>query len=98
MMDKPRWFNPEVSIGNLLSAVVVIVGLAIGWQTLAGVTQSNAKDITAVAIRVTALEVSLASILRDINADRLAQTRMLTELQTDMRYTRQAVEDIRTAT
>jgi len=94
-MTSPKWLNPQVSVGNLLSVATLIIGLTIGWQTIVGVTQTNARDISSVTKRVDAMELNLATIVREFNADRLDTTRLLTELQADMRYTRQAVDEIR---
>jgi len=43
---------------------------------------------------VTALESNFNTLLRDLGAERVAQTRVLTEVQTDLRYLRQAVDQL----
>jgi len=94
-MTSPKWLNPQISMGNILTIAATIIGLAMGWQTIVGVTQTNAKDVASVTRRVDAMEINIATIIKEFNSDRLDTTRILTELQSDMRYTRIAVDEIR---
>lgn len=88
-------FDYKISLGNVISAATVIIGLTVGWQTLAGETSTNTRDIVQVNKRIDALDTSLQGVIREIQADRLSQTRILTELASDMRYLRTAVDEIR---
>ena len=88
-------FDYKISLGNALSIATMVIGLTIGWQTLAGETSTNSRDIIQVNKRIDAIDASLQGVIREIQADRLSQTRILTELASDMRYLRTAVDEIR---
>ena len=90
-------FDPKFSIGNVVTVALLIISLVGGWFTLTGNVTTNAREITNVSNRVTTLETNLNALIKEINGERLTQTRLLTQLQTDMSYTRAAVEDLRSA-
>lgn len=90
-------FDPKFSIGNVVTVGLLIISLVGGWFTLTGNVTTNAREIVNVSSRVTELEKSVAALVRDLQSDKLDQTRILTQLQTDMSYTRAAVEDLRQA-
>jgi hypothetical protein len=76
----------KISIGNIWTIGVVGVGLVAGWVQFGNNIESNAKDIRLVEIRVTALESNLQALLKEIGAERVTQTRILTEIQSDLKY------------
>jgi hypothetical protein len=90
-------FDPKFSIGNIVTIGLLIASLVAGWFNLTGSVSSNAREIITVSDRVTTLETNLNALIKEINGERLTQTRLLTQLQTDMSYTRAAVEDLRSA-
>lgn len=90
-------FDPKFSIGNVVTVALLIISLVGGWFTLTGNVTTNAREIVNVSTRVSELEKSVAALVRDLQNDKLDQTRILTQLQTDMSYTRAAVEDLRSA-
>ena len=90
-------FDPKFSIGNVVTVGLLIISLVGGWFTLTGNVNTNAKEITSVSIRVTNLETSVADLVRQLSSEKVDQTRILTQLQTDMSYTRAAVEELRSA-
>ncbi len=75
----------KISLGHIVTILTVIVGLGIGWQALAGETAQNTKDNER-------QDASLSAISATINADRLEQQKLLTEMRTDIRYLRRDVE------
>lgn len=91
-------FDPKFSIGNVVTVGLLVLSLVGGWFTLTGNVSTNAKEIASVSQRVSVLESSLAELIRGLGNDKVEQTRILTQLQTDMSYTRAAVEDLRSAT
>lgn len=88
-------FDPKFSIGNIVTIGLLLASLVAGWFNLTGSVSSNAREIVTVSDRVTTLESNLNALIREINGERLTQTRILTQLQTDMSYTRAAVEDLK---
>ena len=90
-------FDPKFSLGNIITIIVLGVSLVGGWFTLVGTSSTNARDIASVSQRVTVLEGSLAELIREMSNEKVDQTRILTQLQTDMSYTRAAVEELRQA-
>lgn len=90
-------FDPKFSIGNVVTVALLIISLVGGWFTLTSNVSTNAREIVTVTSRVSELEKSVAALVRDLQNDKLDQTRLLTQLQTDMSYTRAAVEELRQA-
>lgn len=90
-MPRVNW-QPEISLGNLVSVATTIVVLTAGWTAL----QSDVKAQTS---RIDKLEARLldnenADRGRDVAVagDRLRQTEILAEMRADLRYLRAAVE------
>lgn len=79
-------FDRKFSVGNLWTIGVVGVGLVAGWVQFGNNIESNAKDIRLVEIRVSALESNLQALLKEIGAERVIQTRILTEIQSDLKH------------
>lgn len=86
--------SKEISLGNLLSMLTMIVGLAIGWQTIVSTTTANATAISKLDQRLTKAEEKVDNTLTTIAGDRVELTKALTELQADLRYLRQAVDKL----
>lgn len=82
----------KFSIGHLITIVTVIVSMAIGWQALAGQSSENSKSIVQVQIANDRQDQALASMLATINADRLENQKLLTEMRVDIRYLRRSEE------
>lgn len=94
-MTRPDWIDFKISIGNILAIGSVVVGLSIGWQTLASGVQTNASDILKLDARVTTQGDKLERLIVELQAYRLRETTLLTELRTDMRYLREAIDQLR---
>lgn len=94
-MTKPDWIDFKISLGNILTIGSVVVGLTIGWQTLAAGVQSAASDIINLDARVKDQADRLDRTITELQAYRLSETSLLTELRTDMRYLREAIDQIR---
>lgn len=88
-------FDRKFSIGNVATIITMIAGLSIGYATLVNGTEGNTRDIKLLDLRVSNLENSFSDLLRQLSEKEVITTRVLTELQTDMRYTREAVEQLR---
>lgn len=97
-MTKPDWIDFKISLGNILTIGSVVIGLTIGWQTLAAGVQSNSNDIMKLDSRVSAQGDRLDRTITELQAYRLSETTLLTELRTDMRYLREAIDQIRAST
>lgn len=76
----------KVSLGNLWTIGVVVVGGVASWVGFGHNIETNAKDIRLVEVRVTALESNFQSLLRELGIERVEQTKILTEIQADIRY------------
>ena len=90
----PQWIHLKISIGNILTIGSVIIGLTIGWQTLAAGVQTNASDILKLDGKVNDQGDRMDKMMTDLQANRINETALLTELRTDMRYLREAVEKL----
>ena len=94
----PDWIDVKISLGNILTIASVIVGLTTGWMTLASGVQQNSADILKVDGRVSAQADRLDRTITELQAYRLSEATLLTELRTDMRYLREAIDQIRAST
>jgi hypothetical protein len=94
----PDWIDVKISLGNILTIASVIVGLTTGWMTLASGVQQNSADILKIDGRVSAQADRLDRTITELQAYRLSETTLLTELRTDMRYLREAIDQIRAST
>ena len=82
----------KFNLGHLATILTVIVGLSMGWSALAGATADNTTQIVTLRAVNSEQDKSLQSLLALINADRLEQQKLLTEMRTDLRYLRRDVE------
>jgi len=85
----------KISLGNILTIGSVIIGLTIGWQTLSSGVQTNANDIQKLDTRVNDQGDRLDTLMTELQTNRINETALLTELRTDMRYLREAIDQIR---
>lgn len=79
-------FDRKFSIGNVWTIGVVLVGLVAGWVQFGSDIQAGAKDTAALTARVTNLENNFHSLLKQLGDERVTQTRILTEIQSDLKY------------
>ena len=80
-------YRPDISLGNLLTLAAMLVGLALGWQALSSSVAEMERKVTKIEIE--------ADKLRDrVTANELTTQKTLTEIQTDMRYVRQALDQL----
>jgi hypothetical protein len=93
----PEWIDLKISLGNIMTIGSVIIGLTIGWQTLASGVQINATDIQKLDVRVNDQGSRLDKLMTELQTNRINETALLTELRTDMRYLREAIDQIRNA-
>ena len=91
----PEWIDLKISLGNILTIGSVVIGLTIGWQTLASGVQTNAADIQKLDTRVNDQGDRLDTLMTELQTNRINETALLTELRTDMRYLREAIDQIR---
>lgn len=91
----PEWIDLKISLGNIMTIGSVIIGLTIGWQTLASGVQINATDIQKLDVRVNDQGGRLDKLMTELQTNRINETALLTELRTDMRYLREAIDQIR---
>lgn len=91
----PIRFRPDLSFGNIITIVTVIVGLTVGWQVMAADVRSNRANIDTLDLRVTATERRLSDTLDRMSEERVQMTQILTELRADVRYLRLAVDELK---
>lgn len=85
-------FDWKLSLGNLLTIGLVAGGIITGWAHITSSNAENTRDLLTVSARVSAIESNFQTLLRENNLERIEQTRILTELQTDMRYVRETLK------
>ena len=82
----PSVVDPKITVGNIITAATIAGALVVGWVNFGASIETNAKDIAGVAARVDRIESNFTTLLNDLNQERVDQTRILTELQTDIKY------------
>ncbi len=80
MMAAITW-KPDLSLGNILTILTLIVGIAMGWQSV------NSR-VDVVENAATELKLRVEKLAADRQDDRNA----MTEIRTDLRYIRQSLE------
>ena len=94
-MTTPKWLDLKISMGNILSILTIISGLTVGWFTMAQSVDINAKDVASLERRVTKAEEAIAKLSDNLQGDRLALNTVLTQLQSDVRYMRDAIDELK---
>lgn len=87
-------FDRKFSIGNIATIGTVLAGIVIGYASVVQGNETNTRDIRSLDVRVSTLETGFRDLLRQLGDKEIAQTRILTELQADLKYTRQAVDSL----
>lgn len=70
-MTTPKWFEPKITVGNVIQIVLLLAAVAGAWFGIIGRVDGNDKDIanlqaqvsaiTSIATRVTVIETTIAS-------------------------------------
>jgi hypothetical protein len=92
-MPEIKW-RGDISFGQVITILTMLIGATIAWQTIVLRVEANANDIAALAARVDKQELVVQRALSEAQTDRLSQTEILTELRTDMRYLRSAIDTL----
>lgn len=74
-------WKPDLSLGNILTILTLIVGIAMGWQSV------NSRVDT-----VEATAVELKQKVDKLSSDRQDDRNAMTEIRADLRYIRQSLE------
>lgn len=85
-----KW-NPDLSLGNVLTMGTMVIGLSVGYATTTGTVAAHTSDIKKLDDRLTAHEQRFNDTLALIAQNRLDQTTILTEMRTELRHLREAV-------
>jgi hypothetical protein len=105
-MTSPKWFDPKISVGNLLALLAMVIALLGAWFTrgfevdslradLLNKTTSLSEKISANSSGVQDLRATVNANERDRQSDRFNQVQVMTKLQADMAYIREAVDELR---
>lgn len=85
-------WRPDISLGNILTIITLIVGVALGYQQIASAIAHQGELIDKLEVKVNTQLTDTQNLNRMRGDDRLEVTRILVEMQTDMRYLRTQVE------
>jgi hypothetical protein len=88
-----QW-KTDLSLGNVLTMATIVVGLAIGWQTIVGNVNAASGEVRRLDQRMDQFEGRFNTLLDTLARERVSQTQILTELSADLRYLRQSVEKV----
>lgn len=71
----PKWLNPQVSIGNLIQGVMLIVAISVAWGSLRAEQIGQSRRLEAVErvsaereTRLRTVEISQASTASDVRS------------------------------
>lgn len=84
-MTTPRWIDTKLSIGNIITILIVVVGVVAGWYAKDAAIAANRADIVSVQKDMTRAVMRIDNIesYQNDTTDRLArieeQTRSLNE-------------------
>lgn len=82
----------DVSLGNMISVATIIVSITAGWVALQSQSEAQADRLTKLETRVSGAENRAELSAREAQTERVRLTEILSELRTDIRYLRRAVE------
>lgn len=90
-MTLPRWIDPKISLGNILT-ILAMIGAMMGFaQAYGGVVQKvDQHDLDIVVLRQDA-----STLKEQVQEDRLYARETLAEMKTDIGYIRRYVEEER---
>lgn len=94
-MTTPKWLDLKVSMGNILSILTIIMGLSAGWFTIVGDVTTNAREIDSLDRRISKSEQVIDKLSDNLQSDRLTLNTVLTQLQSDVRYMRDAIDELK---
>jgi len=77
---RPRW-RPDFSLGNLITIGTLAVGVIASWQSVSTKVASLERDVSI-------LSGKLQDQQKEFQTDKLLNTRIMAEMQTDLRYMR----------
>lgn len=83
-------FRSELSLGNLITILILIVTLAGGWSAMA-------SDTAALKKRMDTVEVKVETIRNNSSDEKAKIAASLAALQTDVGYLRKAMDELRAA-
>ena len=78
-------FKPDFSFGNLITIGMLVVSIAGGWALLSTTVKANTARIERIEAQQEAQRTTSSQVQLEV-------VKALTELQTDVRYLRQAVD------
>lgn len=90
-MTLPRWIEPKISLGNILT-IIAMIGAMMGFaQAYGGMLQKvDQHDLDIVVLRQDA-----SALKEQVQEDRLYARETLAEMKTDIGYIRRYVEEER---
>lgn len=93
-MNAPK-LDTRISVGNIITIITMTVGLLLGYQTTVSRVDANARGLSDVQQRQELLTTRLDRLIDAVNTERVNQTQLLTEMRVDIRYLRQAMDELR---
>lgn len=85
-------FNPEISVTSLITILTLVVSVVGGWTLLSASVNASAARIDTLERKFEEAATTALAQREAAVAAQLDLTRTLTELQTDVRYLREAVD------
>jgi DNA anti-recombination protein RmuC len=88
-------FNADLSLGNIITILTLIIGFSAGWQSLNSDVQASKSAVTSLAQRVATVESKMEASSNASNDEKVKLAAALTQLQTDVQYLRVAVDELK---
>lgn len=92
---KPQWFDWRMSIGNLISIIILVFGMAASWYALKQEQALQAQSLDSVRVHVAALSLRVEKVeaARDDMRERLIRLEIGQSQQNDI--LRQVLEAVK---
>ena len=78
----------DISLGNILTILTMVIAAALGWQQLASALELHATRIDKLEMRIGVVSAETQALAKTRSDDKLEVTSVLVELRTDIRYMR----------
>jgi hypothetical protein len=92
-MPQIQW-KMELSIGNIMSIITMIVAAAVGWQAMSSRIERNAVEVQRIQVWMAGHENRDVEFLDTISEMRVQQTEAIVSLQGEVRRLREDVNKL----
>ena len=93
-MPRITW-KPEIATGHLIQIAVMLVTLTAIYVKLEATVEHQDVRISLIEKKLVEGEIAREQIKASVTSERIRQTEILAEMRGDLRYLKQAIDEIR---